>query len=55
MMNTRSRKEGPDGITLFNCIERRIKDQESTIALCNLLIEMKLDSMDAMDDIIDRW
>ena len=32
-----------------------IKDQESAVTLCKSLIEMKLESLDSMDEIIDRW
>lgn len=54
-MNTRGKKEGPDGITLWNRIFKRIKDQESAITLCKSLIAMKLDSLDSIEEIIDRW
>ena len=54
-MNTRGKKDGPDGIALWNRIYKKIKDQESAITLCKALIEMKLDSLDAIDEIIDRW
>ena len=55
LMNTRKPEEGPDGITLWNRIFKKIKDQESAITLCKSLIEMKLDSLDAIDEIVDRW
>lgn len=54
-MNTRKPKEGPDGITLWNRIFKKIKDQESAIILCKCLMDMKLDSLDAIDEIIERW
>ncbi len=54
-MNTRDPKKGPDGITLWNCIFKKIKDQESAITLCKTLMEMKLESLDAIDEIIERW
>ena len=54
-MNTRKPKEGPDGIQLWNRIFKRVKDQESAIALCKTLIDRKLDSLDAIDDIIEKW
>ena len=54
-MNTRGKKDGPDGIALWNRIYKKIKDQESAITLCKALIEMKLDSLDAIDEIIERW
>ena len=54
-MNARKPEEGPDGIQLWNKIYKKIKDQESAVTLCKSLIEMKLESMDAMDEIIERW
>ena len=54
-MNTRKPEEGPDGITLWNHIFKKIKDQDSAITLCKSLIQMKLDSLDAIDEICDRW
>ena len=56
-MNTREKERdpGPDGITLWNRIYKKIKDQESAITLCKSLIQMKLDSLDSIDEIIERW
>lgn len=54
-MNTRDPKKGPDGIKLWNCVFKKIKDQESAITLCKSLMEMKLDSLDAIDEIVERW
>lgn len=54
-MNARKPEEGPDGIQLWNRIYKKIKDQESAVTLCKSLIEMKLESLDSMDEIIDRW
>lgn len=55
LMNARKPEEGPDGIQLWNRIYKKIKDQESAVTLCKSLIEMKLESLDSMDEIIDRW
>ena len=56
-MNTREKERdpGPDGIALWNRIYKKVKDQESAITLCKSLIQMKLDSLDKIDEIIERW
>lgn len=48
--------EGPNGITLWNKIyPKMIANEESAITLCNSLMKMKMDSLDAIDKIVGRW
>ena len=51
-MNTRTSKEGVDGIMLWNHIYPKLRDQESSIKLCRELIDLKLESFARIDQII---
>ena len=54
-MNTRTSKEGVDGIALWNHIYPKLRDQESSIKLCRELINLKIESFDRIDQIIEKW
>ena len=49
-------EEGPNGITLWNCIfPKMVAQEESAITLCNSLMAMKLESLDEITKIVGRW
>ena len=54
-MNTRTSKEGVDGIMLWNKIYPKLRDQESSIKLCRELINLKIESFARIDQIIEKW
>ena len=48
-------KSRPNGITLWNAIYPKLRDQESSIKLCRELISMKLESTARLDQIVEKW
>ena len=55
LMNTRPKKEGPDGIKIWNLVYHRLKDSESASCLVKELTELKITDLSKIDHLIDTW
>jgi len=54
-MNTRVKKEGPDGIKLWNLIYPKLKDADSAQCLVKELSDLKIADTSNMSLIINTW
>ena len=55
MMNTRERKQGPDGISLFNIVYPIVKDYDQSTFLVKELFEIKVSDEKKIKKIIESW
>ena len=55
LMNTREKKEGPDGIKLWNKLVTKIKNQEHRMIVCKLLLENKIDWAKNLETVVTNW
>jgi hypothetical protein len=55
MMNTREKKEGPDGIRLWNICYPMIKDFDQTSAVVKELTELKLTEPARIIQLVTKW
>jgi hypothetical protein len=54
-MNTRPKKEGPDGITIWNLVYQRLKDADSASCLVKELTELKITDTLKINQLVDTW
>ena len=55
MMNTREKKEGPDGIQIWNLCYPIIKNFDQTTAFVKEITEMKLTDMTRIEKLARKW
>jgi hypothetical protein len=55
MMNTREKKEGPDGIKLWNLCFPMIKDFDQTSAIVKELTDLKIGDPAKITLMVNRW
>ena len=55
LMNTRPKKEGPDGIKIWNLVYHRLKDSESASCLVKELTELKITDLSKINHLVDTW
>lgn len=55
LMNTRPKIEGPDGIYLWNEVQKRIRNPEHTQIVCKILLDQKIDWNRNLDHIMQNW
>jgi hypothetical protein len=55
LMNTRPKKEGPDGIKIWNLVYQRLKDTDSAQCLVKELTDLKITDTSRINQLVDTW
>lgn len=55
MMCTREKREGPDGIYLWNAVNKMVKDKNHTKIIVSALLEHGIDWSKNLDNVINNW
>ena len=55
LMNTRPKKEGPDGIKIWNLVYQRLRDTDSSACLVKELTDLKITDTLKINQLVDTW